>query len=141
MACGFLSVGDEGLEGDGVIVLLDHQSGLPVSPPLNHLASVERTFFDPACSKLLSASLDHSARIWKLTEDDRTEHELRNHAIILSGAEINKSSQAIAVKPARLAELFSESYENSPRYFSCSQDEIERWQKYVEWVIKQYAPL
>ncbi len=139
LVCGGSDLGLDGLRGVGSVFLLDVQTGLPVSPPLEQFASVERAFFDSNGGKVITASHDHSARIWTIHEDERTVEELRRHAILLSGLEISESSFPIAVKPEQIEELFNEEAQKSPRYFSCSPDEIERWGQYVDWVLARYA--
>ncbi len=139
LACGGSRLGINGLSGAGSVFLLDMQTGLPISPPLEHFAMVERAFFDSDGGKIITASHDHTARIWTLVEDERTVEEIRQHAIILSGLEINESSQPIAVNPKQIEVLFQEATQKAPRYFSCSPDEIERWNKFVDWVLAQNA--
>jgi WD40 repeat protein len=113
------------------------QTGLPISPPLEHFAVVTRAFFDSDGGKIISASHDHTARIWTLVEDERTLEEIRTHAILLSGLEINELSQPIAANPKQMEAFFREAAQKAPRYFSCSPDEIERWNKFVDWVLAQ----
>lgn len=139
LACGGSTLGIKGLRGAGSVFLLDMQTGLPISPPLEHFAMVIRAFFDSDGGKIISASHDHTARIWTLVEDERTVEEIRKHAIILSGLEINESSQPIAVNPKQIEAFFQEATQKAPRYFSCSPDEIERWNKFVAWVLARNA--
>jgi len=139
LACGGSTLQTEGLRGTGSVFLLDMQTGLPISPPLEHFAIVIRAFFDSNGGKIITASHDHTARIWTLVEDERTVEEIRRHAIILSGLEINELSQPIAVNPKQIELLFQEATQKAPRYFSCSPDEIERWNNNVDWVLARNA--
>ena len=139
LACGGTSLGNEQRRGAGSVFLLDLKTGLPLSPPLEHFNIVRRAFFDSNGGKIITASHDHTARIWTLVEDERTVEEIRRHAIILTGVEISESSQPIDVKPEQIAKLFNEAAQESPRYFSCSPEEIVRWNTYVDWVLVRNA--
>lgn len=139
MACGGSTLRTEGSCGAGSVFLLDLQTGLPISPPLEHFAIVRRAFFDANGGKIITASHDHTARVWTLVEDERTVEEIRKHAVILSGLEINELSQPIAVNPKQIELLFQEAAQKARRYFSCGPDEIERWNNYVDWVLARNA--
>ena len=136
LVAGELAFGSGKEQGGGVAILLDLQTGLPVAPPLQHFGSILRAYFDPTGQRVLTASEDHSARIWKIAKEDRSVAEIQQQAVILCGAEIDSTSQMISLEPRQTADLFAKSFKESPGMFACQVDEIDRWDKYVTWVLQ-----
>ncbi len=121
LVCGESTVAAGGDPGAGVTLLLDLQTGLPVSPPLHHFGRVNKAVFDATNQRVITASADHSARVWTIAKDERSIEELTQLASILSGAEVTESSQIMPLSAVRIAELFDKAYKTRPRSLVANQ--------------------
>ncbi len=111
----------------GAAILWDLTENRLLAPPLTHLKLVRRVYFDKSGTKLLTASHDCTARLWKLVKNDLpVEDAVR---ITQLYAQMMRHSQG-RLKPMppdfQVAE-FAELSGRYPRYFQCDADEIQLW--------------
>ncbi|MFK7736286.1 MAG: WD40 repeat domain-containing serine/threonine protein kinase [Pirellulaceae bacterium] len=118
----------------GAALLIDGSTGRLLSPPLNHFGEVVSAELDRDGRRILTASQDHTLRIWSLQSADQNLAFLQNHASILSGMHLTDEGKVVATSKQELESRFARLRQESPELFSTTPAESLRWRKYLSWL-------
>ncbi len=94
--------------GNGAARVWDVATGAPVTPELRHLESVVELAFDPHSTSIVTASRDHTARLWRLVPDDRSADDLKRLAQLYSGHRIDVVSGITRIDAQQLETAFAD---------------------------------
>lgn len=111
----------------GAAVLWDPIDRRSLGPPLPHLAFVRRVYFDATGKKLLTASLDHTARLWTLVENDLPTEDAIRIARLYAQMERDSGGRLQTTAPEKLLSEFTVLSATYPDFFNCDASEIELW--------------
>ena len=98
-----------------------------LAPPLTHLQPIRRVYFDKTGSKLLTASHDHTARLWTILSNDLPANDAMRIAQLYAQLVRDPDGRLGTLAPDLQVAEFTELSGKYPKYFRCDADEIEMW--------------
>ncbi len=126
MSGGTLALGDDKPQA-GATVLFDINERRQMGPPLIHTGYVRRVQFDVTGRKLLTASEDHTARLWEIVSNDLPLEDAIRIARLYAQVNYDVKGRIIPMSIARQAAEFAALSENYSSFFSCDAGEIAMW--------------
>jgi WD40 repeat protein len=123
----------------GSAYLIHVADGMLIGPPLRHFGMVYRSRFDLNTSKVVTGSLDNTARVWPLRFEAMETGNLRDYARLLAGRTLNEGQQLLGVGSDAQVELLHKLLESNSIQVSVSRQEIENWNQYKSWVSDRFG--
>lgn len=111
----------------GAALLWDLAEHRPLGPPLHHLASVRRIHFDTTGKKVVTASDDHTARLWSIVGTDLPVADAIGLAQVYSQMTHDSNGLLRKSSPTQQLKEFAILSEKYPQFFRCDADEIKLW--------------
>jgi tetratricopeptide (TPR) repeat protein len=109
--------------------LWDRNTGELLAPPLCHRGRVVHASFDPAGSRLATASYDHTGRIWDISPDWRPTADLFSLAQLVSAHQIDEFGGFVPATSAALRESWNSLRLKYPSSFTSSNAELAVWHR------------
>ncbi len=123
---GTLALGDDKPQS-GATVLFDINERRQLGPPLVQMGPVRRVYFDVAGRKLLTASEDHTARLWEIAINDLPLNDALRIAKLYAQVEYGTEGRVVPMSISQQAAEFASLSKNYPAFFSCDAGEIAMW--------------
>ena len=111
----------------GAAILWDLTEQRLLAPPLTHLQPIRRVYFDKTGSKLLTASRDHTARLWTILSNELPANDAMRIAQLYAQLVRDPEGRLRTLAPDLQVAEFTELSGKYPNYFRCDADEIELW--------------
>ncbi len=115
----------------GAAILWDQENDALLAPPLLHDAIIRRVWFDSTGEKLLTASDDHTARLWKIQMSDLATEDAQRVANLYGRSLGLANGQLQAWKGSEQVIQFEFLSEKYPDLFRCDANEIQQWQAHA----------
>ncbi|MEO8270748.1 MAG: hypothetical protein ABI557_13575, partial [Aureliella sp.] len=128
MSGGTLALGDDKPQA-GATVLFDTIERRQMGPPLRQMGPVRRVHFDVTGRKLLTASEDHTARLWEIVSNDLPLNDAIRIARLCAQVGYDAQGRIAPLSISQQAAEFATLSKNYPNFFSCDAGEIELWNK------------
>ena len=132
IACGKRNSSTDNRPGAGVVLILDVENHAPISPLMSHAGAVRRSRFNNNGDQVLTASSDQTARIWNIQPDRQSVPDQQRMVAVLLGRSLNAQSQLESLDSKTQYEYYLKMRQQFPEWFTCSTDEIDDWNSYVD---------
>lgn len=117
--------------GDGLIILWDLRTSLPLGTPFAHRGAVTQLAISPAGTQLLSGGTDRCARLWSLQPTEIPSADLHRLARLLSGLQMDANFQLIPVDNTALQEDFAALRQSAPSALTTMPGDVAIWQAWL----------
>lgn len=119
----------------GALQLYAADDGMPLSPSMPHYRAIGQLLFRPDGKQIITGSEDGTVRFWDVTPNQRSAEDLGRLASFWTASQFGPTLQLQPMNGETQRAEFEKLRQKFPQEFSCSADEIERWNDEVNWVM------